>query len=110
METSASMRDRLRIVPQFRPDEYERVRDIAFPKLGRRLSRWEPHQVELELSMKGRGTPQQRTVIECWLPKVPKLVATSTKQEVDQAVVEVRDDLLRQVDRHLTRKESARRR
>ena len=106
----ATFEDRLRIVPEFRPDEYDRIRGIVFGKLARRLARWEPHQVELELSVKGRDTADQRTVLECWLPKAPRFVATSTEQSLDRAVGEVRDDLWRQIDRYLTKKESARRR
>ncbi len=101
---------RLRIVSAFRTDEHDRVRQTMFGKLERRLSRWEPHQVELELSVKDRDTPKQRTVLECWLPKVPKLVATSRERDLDKAVVEVRDDLWRQIDRFVTKKESERRR
>lgn len=99
---------RLRIVPQFRPDEYDRIRSTMFGKLERRLSRWSPDQVELELSVKERDTDSQRVVLECWLPGVPKLVSTSNHADLDRAVIEVRDDLLRQLNRFLDKKESSR--
>jgi hypothetical protein len=85
--------DRLRIVPEFRPDEYDWIRDLLFGRLERRLSRWEPSQVELELSVKDRDTPKQRMTLECWISGVPRIVATSADTDLQKAVVEVRDDL-----------------
>ncbi len=102
--------ERLRIVPQFRPDEYDRLRTTVMGRLERRLSRWDPEQIELELSVKERDTPSQRVVIECWLAGVPKLVATSTNADLDRGVLEVRDDLRRQVNRFVERREAARHR
>ena len=102
--------DRLRIVPQFRPEEYDGVRRLMFGRLERRLSRWRPEKVELELSIKERDTDSQRTVLECWIAGLPKLVATSNESDVDKAVVEVRDDLVRQINKHQEKKETARNR
>ncbi len=105
----AELSDRLRIVPEFRPDEYDRVRETLFGRLERRLSRWEPEQVELEISVKDRDSNKQRMVLECWISGMNRMVATSTQRDLFQAVVEVRDDLWRQVDREVTRQETARR-
>jgi ribosome-associated translation inhibitor RaiA len=102
------IQERLRIVPQFRPDEYDKIRDLMVNSLERRLERWEPEQIELELSVKERDTDQQRTVLECWLAGAPKMVATSTEADLDKAVVEVRDSLRRQINRYVTKKEGAR--
>lgn len=101
---------RLRIVPEFRSDEYDQVTQIMAGKLDRRLSRWQPEQVEMELSVKDRDTAKQRTVLECWISGVPKLVATSTEQDLNRAVTEVRDDLFKQIDKFVTKRESSRRR
>jgi hypothetical protein len=101
---------RLRIVPQFRPDEYEQVTAILAGKLDRRLSRWDPEQVELELSVKDRDTDSQRVVLECWITGQTRLVATSTERVLEAGVAEVRDDLFRQIDKQVTRRETSRRR
>ena len=107
----ASLDDRLRIVPEFRPDEHDHVRGLLLEgKLERRMSRWEPSDVELELSVKDRDTSTQRMALECWIAKVPKLVATSTRNDLDAAVLECRDDLHKQIDKFITKKESERRR
>ena len=105
-----TMKDRLRIVPGFRPDEYERYRELVFGNLDRRLKRWEPEQVELELSVSERDTNSQRTVLSCWISGLPKIVGTSTHPDLEKAVVEVRNDVRRQINRYVTRKEAERRR
>jgi ribosome-associated translation inhibitor RaiA len=106
----SSFSDRLRIVPEFRSDEYDRVKEIMFGRLERRLSRWKPEEVELELSVKDRDTPKQRMVLECWIAREDRLVATSREEDLWKGVVEVRDDLWRQIDKMVTKRETARRR
>ncbi len=106
----ATFHDRLRIVPGFRPEEHDRIRELMFGRLERRLSRWEPEQVELELSVKDRDAPEQRIVLECWIAGHDRLVATSTEQDLMKGVVEVRDTLRRQINRMVTKREAARKR
>jgi ribosome-associated translation inhibitor RaiA len=106
----SSFSDRLRIVPEFRSDEYDRVKELMFGRLERRLARWKPEEVELELSVKDRDTSKQRMVLECWIAREDRLVATSREEDLWRGVVEVRDDLWRQIDRVVTKRETARRR
>ncbi|MCJ7754655.1 MAG: hypothetical protein MUP13_08825, partial [Thermoanaerobaculales bacterium] len=54
--------------------------------------------VELELSMKDRDRPGQATTLQCWLAGSPRLVSTSSQQALTASLVEVRDDLRRQLD------------
>jgi len=103
-----TIQDRLRLVPEFRSDEAEGILEVLFGRLERRLSHWQPEQVEMELSVKDRDKPGQRTVLECWISGVPRMVATSDESDLDRAVVEVRDDLFRQLDRYLTKREDSR--
>lgn len=107
----ATLEERLRIVPEFRPREHDRVRTLLLDgKLGRRLKRWDPADVELEVSVKDRDTSKQRMTLECWISKVPRMVATSTRTDLEAAVLECRDDLYKQIDKFVTKKESERRR
>jgi ribosome-associated translation inhibitor RaiA len=101
---------RLRIVPEFRSDEHDQVRELMSGKLDRRLSRWQPEDIELEISVKDRETSKQRMAVECWISKLPKLVATSSKQDIEAAVIECRNDLHKQIDKFVTKKETQRRR
>lgn len=102
--------DRVRIVPEFHPEEHDRYRETLFGRLERRLSRWQPEQVELELSVKDRDSNSQKVVLECWIAGVPKIVGTSKNTDLDRGVIEVRDDVWRQIDKFVTKKETARKR
>jgi hypothetical protein len=79
-------------------------------RLGRRLARWNAGDVELEISVKDRDTDKQRMALECWISRLPKLVSTSTRPDLEAAVLECRDALYTQVDRLITKKEAQRRR
>ena len=95
---------RLRVVTEFREDERPWLVETLEAKLDRRLSRWEADQVELELSVKERDTSSQKTVLECWIAGESKrFVGTSNETDLNRAVIEVRDDVHRQVNRHVER-------
>lgn len=100
----ANYAERLRVLPQFNPAEQEWLSGILFGRLENRLAHWRPEQVDLELGVKERGTKSQRTVLECSIAGHPKLVATSTEQDMDRAAAEVRDELWHQIDRLVTKR------
>lgn len=68
-----------------------------FASLDSRLRSFRSRAVELQLTVKERDTPSQRTTLEAWIAGQPRLVATSTHTNLDQALAEVRDDLIRQI-------------
>ncbi|MFW6009890.1 MAG: HPF/RaiA family ribosome-associated protein [Actinomycetota bacterium] len=105
----SAFKDRLRVVPEFRADEHEKYADVLFGRLERRLQRWDPASVELELSVKERDSDSQRVTLECWVPGLPKIVGTSSDPDLDRAVVEVRDEVWRQIDRQVNRRQTTRR-
>ena len=100
----------LRIVPEFTGDEHDEIRGQLQGKLESRLKRWDAEQVEMELSVKDRDTSQQKVTLEVWLAARgrTRFVATSTDLNLHAAVTEVRDDVHRQIDRFVTKRESAR--
>ncbi|CAN5358111.1 hypothetical protein BH23ACT9_BH23ACT9_37890 [soil metagenome] len=108
---SATIAEVLRVVPGFRSEETDGLVAALTPSLERRLTRYRPEEVEMELSVKDRDTDEQRVVLEAWIAqgKRMRLVATSTRRDLDAAVLEVRDDLVTQINKHLTRIESQRR-
>jgi ribosome-associated translation inhibitor RaiA len=97
--------ERLRIVSEFRDDERDYVLETLGGKLDRRLSRWDAERVELELSVKERDTPQQKVVLECWISGEPKMVATSNETELQSALHDVREDLFKQIDKHVNKQQ-----
>ncbi len=92
----ASVETSLRLGSGF--DARERDRIVAgWSNLTSRLGSFPRGTVELELSVKQRATPSQRTVLEAWIAGSDRLVATSEEPDIDKALTEVRDDLVRQL-------------
>ncbi|SFO76179.1 hypothetical protein SAMN05660464_1035 [Geodermatophilus dictyosporus] len=79
------------------------VRMLA--RLDAQLARHPARDVELEVSLKGRGSPGQRLTLECWIPGRPRLVASSAQRHLDEAVRRVCEGLRRQLDDTATRRE-----
>ena len=50
--------------------------------LGRHLAHWSPDRVDLEVSVKDRGGPQQMVTLEAWLPGWPSQVAHSAAADL----------------------------
>lgn len=82
----------------------------ALTQLDRRLRRFRREDVELELSIKERGTNAPYVVLECWIARLPRLVATSRHPDLAAALTEVRDDLHRQIDKSVNKRSTLRRR
>lgn len=101
----------LRIAPQFDTSEHGELRDQLRSKLEPRLARWRADQVELELSVKDRDSDQQKVTLEAWIAARgdTRFVGTSTNPVLRTAVNEARDDVHRQIDRFLGRRETRRR-
>lgn len=109
---TATVAECLRIAPEFRADEHEEIRERLAPKLDARLRRFRADQVELEVSVKDRDTSQQKVTLEAWIStKGPShFVATATDGDVPAALSHVREELHRQIDRFLNKRQQARRR
>ncbi|MFP5309583.1 MAG: HPF/RaiA family ribosome-associated protein [Actinomycetes bacterium] len=107
----ATVAENMRVVPEFDPSEASQVVEIVSARLDRRFGRFDDDQLELEISVKERDTPSQRVVLECWLAVSgnSRFVGTSTEASLLAAVRESADDVYRQVDRFLTRREDSRR-
>ena len=92
----ASVESSLRLGVGF--DAVERDHIVAgWSKLTSRLGSFPGGTVELELSVKERATPSQRVVLEAWIAGHDRLVATSEHPNLDSALTEVRDELIRQL-------------
>ena len=79
------------------------VRRLA--RLDAQLTRYRADQVDMELSVKDRGTRGQRLTLECWIAGRPRLVASSADHDLDTAVSRVREGMRRQLDDTATRRE-----
>jgi len=83
-----------------RPDIVRR-----FASLDARLLHYAAVDVDMELSIKDRNRHGQKVTLECWIARMPRLVATSFLDDVDSALNEVRDDLRRQINDAKTKSE-----
>ncbi|HSK91719.1 MAG TPA: hypothetical protein VK875_10435 [Euzebyales bacterium] len=95
--------DQLRIEFGFEESEHARVLDVL-RKLDRQLKRFPADAVDMELTVKDRDTTAQKVTMEVWLPNLPRIVATSKEIALRDALMEVREDVWRQIKEQLDRR------
>jgi hypothetical protein len=93
---TATVEEALRFSGGIAADERTHILTL-FSALDARLRSYRSGTVELDLSIKDRDTQGQYTTLEAWITGKQRLVATSRHTTTDQALAEVRDDLIRQL-------------
>lgn len=86
----------LRLGHGFRAGERDHVVALL-GRLDERLRTFGADRVDLEIAVKQRDAAGQRTTLDAKLGGMPRMVATSRREDLDGAVHEVRQDLIRQV-------------
>jgi ribosome-associated translation inhibitor RaiA len=76
-----------------------------FATLDARLAAFETEATELEVSVKDREAKGQKVTLECWIAGRPKIVTTSTEEDLHAALHDVRDDLRRKLNDSKTKQE-----
>ena len=105
---TASLEANLRLGKGLREQDRERVlRRLA--GLDARLRSFRADAVDLLLTVKERETHSQRTTLEATIAGWPRLVATSVRAGLDEALAEVGGELVRQLTEVKTRREPAHR-
>jgi ribosome-associated translation inhibitor RaiA len=95
--------EQLRIGFGFEESERSRIIELL-RKLDRQLQRFPAEAVDLELTVKDRDTTAQKVTLEAWLPNMPRVVVTSREHSMRDALMEVREDLWRQLKETLDRR------
>ena len=95
--------DQLVLGVGFEESERERIVE-RLAKLNRRLKRFRADGTWLELRVKERNNSGQSVTLECELPGFAKLVATSSEPDLRDALMDVREDLWRQIDDAVTKR------
>lgn len=95
-ETPATVESSLKLGNGFDANERDDI-VAGWDRLTSRLASFPDGTVELELSVKERATPSQRTVLAAWITEHGQMVATSRHADINSALIEVRDDLIRQL-------------
>lgn len=99
-----ALEERLQLAGGFTPADRDRILRVLGP-LAKHLAKWRPEQIALQASVKHRDGKEQKVTLEVVLPGIPPLVASSVDGEIDRALVEVRKDLIRQVEDAKDRRE-----
>ena len=103
---TASLEANLRLGNGLKEHDRERVlRRLA--GLDARLRSFRPDAVDLLVTVKGRETRSQRTTLEATIANQPRLVASSMRSRLDDALSEVCGELGRQLTDVKTRREPA---
>ena len=66
--------------------------------LGPHLGRWDPQDVDLEVSLQDRGGKEQRVTLRAVLPGRPPLIAVAENPDIDCALSEAKRELIRQLE------------
>jgi ribosome-associated translation inhibitor RaiA len=77
----------------------------ALAALGPHLARWNPDDVDLEVSVHDRGGKEQRVTLRAILPGFPALVAVAADRDLTRALGEAKRELIRQIEHHKSERE-----
>ncbi|BBX65465.1 hypothetical protein MSAS_46390 [Mycobacterium saskatchewanense] len=88
----------LHVGPGFK--EYERPLVLeALSTLGPHLlGRWDPRDIDVEVSLQDRGGKEQRVTLRTSLPGRPPLVAVAQNPDITRAVCDAKRELIRQLE------------
>ena len=95
--------DQLRIEYGFEESERPRVTELL-RKLDRQLKRFPADAVDMELMVKDRETLDQKVTMDVRLPNLPRIIATSKESSLRDALMEVREEVWRQIKEQLARR------
>lgn len=70
----------------------------ALSTLAPHLGRWDPHDVDVEVSLQDRGGKEQRIMLRTCLPGLPPLVAVAQNPDLTRALGEAKRELIRQLE------------
>lgn len=100
--------EQLRLGSGFQESEREEV-VRRFSKLDRRLKRFDADATDLEVSVKSRDSSDQQVTFEARVPGHDRFVAVSREPKLKDALNDVRDDIWRQIDDAVTKRQDAKR-
>jgi ribosome-associated translation inhibitor RaiA len=66
--------------------------------LGPHLGRWDPRDVDIDVSLQDRGGNEQRITLRTRLPGLAPLVAVAENADVNRALGEAKRELIRQLE------------
>ena len=73
--------------------------------LGPHLGRWDPHDVDIDVSLQDRGGNEQRVTLRTNLPGLPPLVAVAENPDITRALADAKRELIRQLEHQKSARE-----
>ena len=77
----------------------------ALSTLGPHLGRWDPSDVDIDVSLQDRGGKEQRITLRTSLPGRPPLVAVADNPDLTRALCEAKRELIRQLEHQKSARE-----
>jgi ribosome-associated translation inhibitor RaiA len=77
--------------------EHDHIVDVL-SSLGPHLGRWDPSDVDLEVSLQDRGGKEQRVTLRTSLPGHQPLIAVAENPDISHALSEAKRELIRQLE------------
>jgi ribosome-associated translation inhibitor RaiA len=77
----------------------------ALSTLGPHLGKWDPGDVDVEVSLQDRGGKEQRVILRTSLPGRPPLVAVAKNPDITRALSDAKRELIRQIERQKSARE-----
>ena len=84
--------------------EHPHVLD-ALATLAPHLGRWDPSQVDIEVTLQDRGGKQQRVTLRTSLPGRPQLVAVAENPDLTRALHDAKRELIGQLEHQKAERE-----
>jgi ribosome-associated translation inhibitor RaiA len=94
----------LRLGAGFKDGERAWVLD-ALSALVPHLARWDPDDLDVEISVKDRDGKEQHITLRADLPGYSPLVAVVADRNLDRALAEAKHELIRQIEDHKSMRE-----
>src|SRR6478672_6331008 len=77
----------------------------ALSTLGPHLGRWDPSQVDIDVTLQDRGGKEQRVTLRTTLPGRPQLVAVADNPDLTRALCDAKRELIRQLEHQKSERE-----
>ena len=77
----------------------------ALATLEPHLGRWDPRDVDVDVSLQDRGGNEQRVTLRTNLPGLPPLVAVAENPDITRALADAKRELIRQLEHQKSARE-----
>jgi ribosome-associated translation inhibitor RaiA len=77
----------------------------ALSTLASHLGRWNPRDVDVEVTLQDRGGKEQRVTLRTMLPGLPQLIAVAESPDITRGLGEAKRELIRQLEHQKSARE-----